>query len=55
MPSPRSLLVAALALACGPIPAPPQATDLREHPRALREAFERAAGAPRLVLLLSPG
>lgn len=47
-------LVVALVGGCGAISAPPGAADLRETPGAFEQAFDRAVGSHRLVLLLSP-
>ena len=51
-------LLAGAALAAralgGPIAAPSRVTELAANPCAFQEQFDRAAGAPRLVLLLSP-
>jgi hypothetical protein len=48
------LLPLLVALACGPIEAPPPVVDLTTHPDAFQAAFDGALGVPRLVLLLSP-
>lgn len=50
----RWLGVVLLAAACGPIPSPPPAADLREDPTALAREFDADAGRYRLLLLLSP-
>ncbi len=51
-----SLVAALLAAGCGgPTETPTQVVDLTENPTALEAAFDRRAGEPRLVLLLSPG
>ena len=51
-----ALVAALLAAGCGgPIETPIQVVDLTENPMALEAAFDRRAGEPRLVLLLSPG
>ncbi len=51
-----SLAAAWLAAGCGgPFETPTHAVDLTENPTALEAAFDRQAGEPRLVLLLSPG
>ncbi len=49
-----SVLLAAVAAACGPIAAPPAAVDLRENPDAFAERFDADAGRSRLLLILSP-
>ncbi len=49
-----SLLLGAVAAACGPIAAPPAAVDLRENPDAFAERFDTDAGRSRLLLMLSP-
>ncbi len=49
-----SVLLAAVAAACGPIAAPPPAVDLRENPDAFAERFDADAGRSRLLLILSP-
>jgi hypothetical protein len=49
-----AVIGSALAVGCGPIPAPPGAVDLGTHPRALQRAFDGQVGVTRLVLLLSP-
>lgn len=47
----RTILAAALLATCGPAPGPWTELDSIED---LRAAFERDAGKPRIVLLLSP-
>ncbi len=49
-----SVLLAAVAAACGPIAAPPAAVDLRENPDAFAERFDTDTGRSRLLLILSP-
>lgn len=49
------MLALVALIGCGPIAAPPGATDLREHPEALQERFDSDIGRARLLLLLSPG
>ncbi len=49
-----SVLLAAAAVACGPIASPPAAVDLLENPSAFAERFNADAGRSRLLLILSP-